>query len=326
MSYPRISVIIPAYNAEAFLRATIESVLSQTSPAHEIIVVDDGSTDATTAVALSFQGRVTLVCQQNQGPSAARNAGIRVATGDWIAFLDADDIMLPNKLSLQSAAIQANPTLAVVYSTFAYLHADGTTTPMAPFQHVDLWPALRYRQPILPSTALVRADALREIGGFTLHPDRYFPEDWDLWFRLMQRYGVCSFYGVPASLTLYRQSAAQISTHFLQVNGAALGMLDDLLLSGLGGLSKSLWRRRIEARLFYRTALSLREQGDPRYWSFAVASFLLWPFSGAIVPRDRYKVLAHMAYTRLRTPQPRLRYWWPERDCKEHLRRERVLR
>ncbi|HEV8051797.1 MAG TPA: glycosyltransferase family A protein, partial [Parachlamydiaceae bacterium] len=86
-----ISVVIPAYNAEQFIGQTIQSVLDQTYPCHEIIVVDDGSTDSTKEVLKRFDGSIRYLYQQNKGPSAARNAGIQVAQGEFICFLDADD-------------------------------------------------------------------------------------------------------------------------------------------------------------------------------------------------------------------------------------------
>ncbi|HOM77565.1 MAG TPA: glycosyltransferase family A protein, partial [Anaerohalosphaeraceae bacterium] len=86
-----ISVVIPAYNCQAYIRRAIDSVLGQSRPADEIIVVDDGSTDGTAEAVRTYGAKVILIQQENAGVSAARNAGIRAASGDWIAFLDADD-------------------------------------------------------------------------------------------------------------------------------------------------------------------------------------------------------------------------------------------
>ena len=98
----KISVVIPAYNAAAWIRRAVNSVLSQTRPADEIIVVDDGSTDGTGDIVRMYDGRVRLLQQANAGAAAARNTGILAATGDWIAFLDADDEWLPQKLQRQT--------------------------------------------------------------------------------------------------------------------------------------------------------------------------------------------------------------------------------
>ena len=100
-SAPGITVVIPAHNAGEHLGRALESVLAQTRPADEILVVDDGSTDNTAEVARSYGSAVTYLYQDQRGAGAARNRGIEAATGDWVAFLDADDEWLPEKLAVQ---------------------------------------------------------------------------------------------------------------------------------------------------------------------------------------------------------------------------------
>ena len=138
----KITVAIPAYNAERWLRETLDSAFGQTFPAHEIIVVDDGSKDGTEEIARSFGDRVRYIKQPNQGVSAARRTAIREATGDWIAFLDSDDLMAPEKLEKQVALIEANPSLVVVYSAFTYLYEDGITSVAPVFPARNLWISL----------------------------------------------------------------------------------------------------------------------------------------------------------------------------------------
>ncbi len=103
---PRVTVVIPCYNAAPFLRATLESALRQSHAPSEVLVIDDGSTDNSAAIAGFFGPPVRVISQTNQGESIARNRGIDEARGDWIAFLDADDLWLPNKLQRQLAAAQ----------------------------------------------------------------------------------------------------------------------------------------------------------------------------------------------------------------------------
>ncbi len=103
---PTYSVVIPCYNAEPFLRETLESVLAQTLSPLEVIVVDDGSTDDSAAIAKSYGQPIRVIRQENQGESVARNRGMDVARGDWIAFLDADDVWKPEKLESQISAVK----------------------------------------------------------------------------------------------------------------------------------------------------------------------------------------------------------------------------
>lgn len=137
---PAISVVIPAYNAAATLPRALDSLLAQTWPAHEIIVVDDGSADATAEVIEQFTqrgGETTLryFRQGNAGPSAARNRGVELASGDWIAFLDADDWYYPERLAQHAQMISTDPALDFLVGSFDYrdnqgglLHASMTTS------------------------------------------------------------------------------------------------------------------------------------------------------------------------------------------------------
>lgn len=113
---PRISVVIPVYNAEPYLAAAIDSVLEQTISDIELVVVDDGSTDASREVIAGFGDRVRAVHQDNAGPSAARNAGIRAAQGELVAFCDADDIQLPHRIATHRRVLDLLPEVAVVGS------------------------------------------------------------------------------------------------------------------------------------------------------------------------------------------------------------------
>jgi glycosyltransferase involved in cell wall biosynthesis len=312
----KISVAVPAYNAEPFLRAALDSVLAQTVQPHEIIVVNDGSTDRTEEIALSYGSQIRYIKQENQGLSGARNTAIHVATGDWIALFDSDDVMTPQKLAKQIAVIEANPELVLVYSAFTYLNSDGSTSETTAFPAKDLWPALRYRTPILPSTTIIRRSALLEVGVF----NKVLTEDWDLWFRLIRRYSAKAFQEVPESLLLYRQGENNLSRKYMNMARGRAQMLDTFLLDGLTGLSRIIWKRRIEAKIYYTVAVEMREHQDERYWAFAVESLLRWPFSGKIVPARRYVIVANMLHKKLRNFSFSFRYWWPVRRCGEIIR------
>lgn len=130
MSAPRFSVVIPVYNGAAFLARAVDSVLAQTWPAHEIIVVDDGSTDATPQVVAELVARhperVRALHQANAGVSAARNTGAQAASGDWLAFLDADDWFYPDRLEAHARFILDEPALDFLTADYDYRRPDGS--------------------------------------------------------------------------------------------------------------------------------------------------------------------------------------------------------
>ena len=127
---PIVSVIIPAYNAERFIPQAIQSVLEQTYQSYEIIVVDDGSTDKTKDILKEFEDKVCCIYQENQGPSAARNAGIKISQGRYICFLDADDIWTPDKLEVQVEFLECHPDISLVFSDHQDFDAGGGSVPL----------------------------------------------------------------------------------------------------------------------------------------------------------------------------------------------------
>jgi len=132
---PRFSVIIPAYNAAATLARAIDSVRAQSWPAHEIIVVDDGCTDATAEVARQYGDAVRLIRQANSGVSVARNAGASAATGNWLAFLDADDWYAPDRIKLHAEWIADDPALDFLTGDYEYRDDTGTLLGTSMAQH-----------------------------------------------------------------------------------------------------------------------------------------------------------------------------------------------
>jgi len=126
MAPPTFSVIIPAYNGAKTVSRAIESVLAQTYPAYEIIVVDDGSIDATAQAVASFGSRVRYIYQPNAGVAAARNAGVKHATGEWLAFLDADDWYYPDRLRWHAEWIQEDAGLDFLTGDYEYVKPDGS--------------------------------------------------------------------------------------------------------------------------------------------------------------------------------------------------------
>lgn len=192
----KVSVIIPCYNAANYLPEAIESVLAQTYHDYEIIVVDDGSTDQTSDIITQYQSRLNYIYQKNMGVGAARNTGIRYAKGEYLVFLDADDILLKNKLQIQASYLDQNPNISVVTSPlYCFYEKDNGEEEIwkytvserikrslgEPFHNIRIFSI----QNIFPPIAnMVRVDCVREIGGFDISRELMPLADWDLWFRL----------------------------------------------------------------------------------------------------------------------------------------------
>lgn len=189
---PHISVVIPTYNRAGFVAGALESVLAQTEDDYEVIVVDDGSTDNTQDVLKPYMDKIRYVRQNNAGVSSARNTGIQEAKGQWIAFLDSDDLWLPAKLNVHSAFIAAHPSVCL-HVTNVLLQRDhlGTVdwfahsgfSRVCPDERVIDRPLalyLRHRFAWI-QTAIVRASAIKKTGFFDCKLDVY--EDFDFLCR-----------------------------------------------------------------------------------------------------------------------------------------------
>jgi glycosyltransferase involved in cell wall biosynthesis len=183
----RVNVIIPCHNAARYLAEALASVLGQTHEATSAIVVDDGSTDATVAIARGFGERVTVLRQVKSGVSAARNRGIDAARGECIAFLDADDRWHPDKLSRQVAYLAGHPECALVHTAIRHIDSQGLVTGRPHNAALRLQTrgeclaVLLSRNTITTSSVLLRREVVREERFLTgLHA----AEDWDLWLRL----------------------------------------------------------------------------------------------------------------------------------------------
>lgn len=195
--HPKISAVIPAYNSARYLPRAIDSVRNQTHPVDEIIVVDDGSTDDTGAVVSKLRQEIRYLAQENQGPAAARNAGVAAATGELIAFLDADDEWPADKTAKQLAVLDNNPDVALVAGDMAQIDAGGTTFIASWFDYQDVSKRVRawdrreipnaaaeiVRKNFIPTgTVVVRKRVLEEVSGF--RPDLRYGEDLELWARI----------------------------------------------------------------------------------------------------------------------------------------------
>jgi glycosyltransferase involved in cell wall biosynthesis len=158
---PQVSVVIPVHNGEEFLADAIESVLAQTYPSYELIVVDDGSTDHTREIVQSYPG-VQYLYQAQRGPAAARNRGIRAAHGEYLAFLDADDLWMPDKLSLQMKAFEMDPALEIVSGQIEQFASSAPETSAARTYAFPEQPIPGYS----PIAILIKRTAIEKVGLF----------------------------------------------------------------------------------------------------------------------------------------------------------------
>jgi glycosyltransferase involved in cell wall biosynthesis len=230
---PLVSVVCPAYNCERFIEPALQSVFTQSYRQLEVIVVDDGSTDSTPELIKNY-GELCYLRQTNRGPSAARNHGIRAARGEFVAFLDLDDLWTPQKLAKQMAALESCPDAALIFSDMRLFDTTGEDK-LTMFQTyrltadffghesiVDRSVAKLVTMNFIPtSSVLARKAALAEVGGF----DEKFrkSEDWDLWLRIAIRRPIAY---IPEPMTLKRVHEVNTSRDAEGMNVASLQVLE----------------------------------------------------------------------------------------------------
>lgn len=222
---PQISVIIPAYNAEATIAETIESVQRQTVSDFELIVIDDGSRDRTQEVLANIsEPRLRVFQEENGGVATARNRGFARATGEFIAFLDADDLWTPNKLEQQLAALQRQPEAGVAYSWTYYIdqQSQALYPGMQPAYEGNIYGELLLANVLANgSNPLIRRVAIDRAGGFD--PALSAAADWDFYLRLAAQF---PFVVVPEYQILYRQSSGSMSAKVEAMKAEILFVLE----------------------------------------------------------------------------------------------------
>ncbi len=287
---PVISVIVPAYNQSRYLGAAIGSALAQTYADLEVIVVDDGSTDKTREVALGFvDSRVRYVFQENQGLSAARNTGIRHATGKFLTFLDSDDLFLPEKLSVLLGAFEKNQALGFVAGQAVLIDEQGRELGEIFDKGIpEDTSELLLGNPLHVGSVLLRREWQAKVGFFDEALRSY--EDWDLWLRLAR--AGCPMGWVARPVSFYRFHRAQMTRLGNQMTTATFAVLDKIY--GDPGLSTAWLNRRNDAysRAFLRAAAQAYTSTDyPRASGFMSEAVRLAPHLCA----DEAEPLARLA-------------------------------
>jgi glycosyltransferase involved in cell wall biosynthesis len=262
---PRVSVVIPTYNRASFVREAIDSVLAQTFTDFELIVIDDGSTDDTPAVLAPYGNRIRYIRQENRGEGMARNAGLAVATGEWVSFLDSDDLMLPDNLSALVALVDARPEIDVAYGWYFFMDENGVPSPSrggyrrweadqvtfppgivmhpsGPLMNGDILADLLLEESMLVGTSLIRRDRVVAIGGF--RPLRH-QAHWDFYLRLAE--AGCLFACCNRGVMFFRLHDGNVGMQFDKMLSSRLAILDRFF--GNAALAQRLTR--VRARAYY---------------------------------------------------------------------------
>ena len=214
--------MVPCFQQAHFLAQALESIRRQTLPANEIIVVDDGSADDIASVVRDFP-EVHLIRQENRGLPAARNAGLRQASGDFVIFLDADDRLLPQAVESGAQALRERPDCALAYGRFRYFGAGGTVTPRKPrLVSADSYTSMLAQNYIaMHATVIYRRELLLACGGFNERLKAC--EDYDAYLRLTREHPIVAHDGLVAE---YRQHAESMSRDPRRMLGSVLAVVD----------------------------------------------------------------------------------------------------
>jgi glycosyltransferase involved in cell wall biosynthesis len=256
-----VSVIIPAYEVATFIKNAVESVLSQTWSELEVVVVDDGSTDGTLQILRSMADpRLTILSQTNKGSAAARNAGLQVARGNFVAFLDGDDVWSCTKLEEQVETFRRNPDIDLVFTLSRIIDERGRDTgrrsvPVA--GHVSLRQLMVENIINNGSAVMLRRSALEAVGLFDV--DLPSCVDYDLWLRI----GVLrpnNIYCISRPLTHYRIRDGQITKNWRRMEAGWSRVIEKLELSAPNELKRL--RREIKGRMYRYLSYIAYESGE----------------------------------------------------------------
>ena len=287
-----MSVVIAVYNGENFVAETLDSVLAQTCPATEVLVVDDGSTDRTAEIVRGYGDRVTLHSIQNGGVSAARNYGIQAAKNDYVALVDHDDLWTPDHLEGMGAELAAHPEADICYSGVRNLTYDEASGTFVLTELRKTPPASQMAETLMeycaftPSATVVRREMVLAVGGFD---SRYKNgEDWDLWLRMV--HAGAQFACSPKPTMLYRIHPGSHSHSVRRGIGCYREIVRKEIVPNLPWPRGIFHGFRVISHLESDGALRLRENGFPGALSLMLLSLLRYPF----YKPSRFKMAAHM--------------------------------
>ena len=255
---PTVSVIIHTYNNEKFIAETIESVLNQTYKDYEIIVVDDGSVDGTRDALLPYMHGIRYHYKENGGIASAKNAGISLSETEFVAFLDHDDLWVPDKLQLQMEHFNENPQIGLVYAKYTSFR-DGKELRTKPEKGYSGWifKELLSKSFIQTSTVVVKRECLDAVGPYD--ETFFLGDEYDMFLRIARKFQ-CGF--VDKGLTRYRVHDTNASNNDFLFDNENLGVYKKIYnnFTDLDGVEKKILRKRI-ARYSMKVAEGLYSQG-----------------------------------------------------------------
>jgi glycosyltransferase involved in cell wall biosynthesis len=263
---PLVSVVIPVYNGARFLAQAIDSVLAQTYPAIEVVVVDDGSTDDSRDLIARYGDRVVAVSQANGGVARARNAGIRASRGELVAFLDQDDWWRPEKIAAQVRVFQSDGAIGLVHTGVGHYDEKaqafvGRLNPHdTPHELVGrCYERLLLGNSIYNATVMVRRAALDVVGHFDASIAGNTVADYELWLRLAQRFALAY---VPEELAVFRLHADQGTWKRRDMLAAELRVVERALASPAPAPGPAIQGRL--AQLLEELGVAHLDAGQPR--------------------------------------------------------------
>jgi glycosyltransferase involved in cell wall biosynthesis len=293
-----VSVIIPVYKAERYIATTLQSVLDQTYQNFELLIIDDGSPDRSIEICQQFiDRRIKIICQENRGVAAARNHGIRAAQGEYIAFLDADDIWLPTKIEKHIHHLENSPSVGISYSYSTLI--DATDKPLGLYQLPqtnNITPVnFLLRDPIGSGSNLIARKAVLEAIKFSAEIDGtitqcYFDEDRQLnpsedtecWLRMSIK-SELKFEGIPEVLIQYRLHSGSFSHQFEKKTAS--------------------WEKLLEKARSYAPALMAKQENAARAYQFtAIARRAINQGAGLVALKLSYRALR--SYWRILLEEP----------------------
>jgi glycosyltransferase involved in cell wall biosynthesis len=245
-----VSVVIPAYNASTYIADAIDSALGQTYPAVEILVTDDGSTDCTPEILAAYGRSITALHQPNSGPAAARNRAVRSARGEYVAFLDGDDMWHPEKIARQVDALRTHPEHVLVHTRTDYIDSKRDPIAVLELPWIGTIQGHCTRQ-LLDHNAVTASSVL--VRRHMLDPEPFRPEiqikgceDWELWLRLSLE---GSFAYLSEALTTYRIHETNLSSDTTKMVRASIAVIQAFLQQPLDSDMRRLAERRLLDRL-----------------------------------------------------------------------------